>query len=85
MACIVITAQMTLISSLWTFPNASDALDKIRDEPTSGPDKIEAEPDFFSKLIPDITNSTIMLDDSSTGMTCWSSSTLGNDCKGFRA
>merc|ERR1711953_251318 len=49
--------------------NASDALDKIRYESITDPDKIEAQPDFFIKLLPDKTNSTITLEDSGIGMT----------------
>merc|ERR1712186_115583 len=48
--------------------NASDALDKIRYESITDPDKIEAQPNFFIKIIPDKTNSTITIEDSGIGM-----------------
>jgi len=41
--------------------NASDALDKIRYESITDPEKIEAQPNFFIKIIPDKTNSTITI------------------------
>merc|ERR1712196_641230 len=49
--------------------NASDALDKIRFESITDPDKIEAEPNFFIRIVPDKTNSTITIEDSGIGMT----------------
>merc|ERR1712128_381013 len=49
--------------------NSSDALDKIRYESITDPDKIEAQPNFFIKIIPDKTNSTITIEDSGIGMT----------------
>merc|ERR1712188_69501 len=49
--------------------NASDALDKIRYESITDPDKIEAQPNFFIKIIPDKTNSSITIEDSGIGMT----------------
>merc|ERR1719277_367411 len=49
--------------------NASDALDKIRYESITDPDKIEAQPNFFIKIIPDKTNSTITIEDSGIGTT----------------
>merc|ERR1712139_632845 len=49
--------------------NASDALDKIRYESITDPEKIEAQPNFFIKIIPDKTNSTITIEDSGIGMT----------------
>merc|ERR1712137_1488588 len=49
--------------------NASDALDKIRFEFIADPDKIEAEPNFFIRIVPDRTNSTITIEDSGIGMT----------------
>merc|ERR1711909_237609 len=49
--------------------NASDALDKIRYESITDPDKIEAQPNFYIKIIPDKTNSTITVEDSGIGMT----------------
>merc|ERR1712007_114420 len=49
--------------------NASDALDKIRFESITDPDKIEAEPNFFIRIVPDKTNSTMTIEDSGIGMT----------------
>merc|ERR1719284_595598 len=49
--------------------NSSDALDKIRYESITDPEKIEAQPNFFIKIIPDKTNSTITIEDSGIGMT----------------
>merc|ERR1711906_24255 len=49
--------------------NASDALDKIRYESITDPEKIEAQPNFFINIIPDKTNSTITIEDSGIGMT----------------
>merc|ERR1711892_1358014 len=49
--------------------NSSDALDKIRYESITDPDKIENQPNFFIKIIPDKTNSTITIEDSGIGMT----------------
>ena len=49
--------------------NASDALDKIRYESITDPDKIEAEPNFYIKIIPDKTNNTMTIWDSGIGMT----------------
>merc|ERR1712137_1153791 len=49
--------------------NASDALDKIRYESITEPEKIEAQPNFFIRIVPDKTNSTITIEDSGIGMT----------------
>jgi len=49
--------------------NASDALDKIRYESITDPDKIESEPNFYIKIIPDKTNNTMTIWDSGIGMT----------------
>merc|ERR1712190_712388 len=49
--------------------NASDALDKIRYESITDPDKIEAQPNFYIKIVPDKTNSSITIEDSGIGMT----------------
>merc|ERR1712193_142933 len=49
--------------------NASDALDKIRYESITDPEKIEAQPNFYIKIVPDKTNSTITIEDSGIGMT----------------
>merc|ERR1711981_1281272 len=49
--------------------NSSDALDKIRYESITDPEKIEAQPNFYIKIIPDKTNSTITIEDSGIGMT----------------
>jgi len=49
--------------------NASDALDKIRYESITDPEKIESQPNFFIKIIPDKTNGTLTIEDSGIGMT----------------
>jgi len=49
--------------------NASDALDKIRYESITDPDKIENQPNFYIKIVPDKTNSTLTIEDSGIGMT----------------
>merc|ERR1712110_457634 len=49
--------------------NASDALDKIRYESITDPEKIEAQPNFYIKIVPDKTNSTLTIEDSGMGMT----------------
>jgi len=49
--------------------NASDAPDRIRYESTTDPVKIEAQPNFRIKIIPEKTNSTITIEDSGIGMT----------------
>merc|ERR1712187_926206 len=45
------------------------ALDKIRYESITDPEKIEAQPNFFIKIVPDKTNSTLTIEDSGIGMT----------------
>ena len=66
--------------------NASDALGKIRSESVFYPDKIEAEPKLepnpFLKCLPDRTNSTITIDDSSIGMTKMGHHLEGVGCPG---
>ena len=49
--------------------NASDALDKIRYESITDPEKIESQPNFFIKIIPDKANNTLTIEDSGIGMT----------------
>ena len=49
--------------------NSSGALDKIRYESITDPEKIEAQPNFFIKIIPDKTSSTITIEGSGIGMT----------------
>jgi molecular chaperone HtpG len=49
--------------------NASDALDKIRYESITDPEKIETDPNFRIQIVPDKTNSTLTLFDSGIGMT----------------
>merc|ERR1712107_815176 len=58
--------------------NSSDALDKIRYESITDPEKIEAQPNFFIKIIPDKTNSTITIEDSGIGMTKNNLGTIAN-------
>merc|ERR1712134_137346 len=41
----------------------------IRYESITDPDKIEAEPNFYIKIVPDKTNSTLTIEDSGIGMT----------------
>merc|ERR1711998_109872 len=41
----------------------------IRYESITDPEKIEAQPDFYIKIIPDKTNSTLTIEDSGIGMT----------------
>jgi molecular chaperone HtpG len=49
--------------------NASDALDKIRYESITDPEKIESEPNFNIKIHPDKTNNTLTIEDTGIGMT----------------
>jgi len=49
--------------------NASDALDKIRYESITDPEKTKDDPEFGIKIIPDKTNSTLIIQDSGIGMT----------------
>ena len=49
--------------------NSSGALDRIRYESITDPEKIEAQPNFFIEIVPDKTNSTITIEDSGVGMT----------------
>lgn len=49
--------------------NASDALDKIRYEAITDPEKTKDNSEFGIKIIPDKTNSTLILEDSGIGMT----------------
>jgi len=51
--------------------NASDALDKIRYKSITDPEgtKIDQEPNFYIKVIPDKTNNTITIHDTGIGMT----------------
>jgi len=49
--------------------NASDALDKIRYESITDPEKTSDQPDFFIKIVPDKTNQTLTIEDSGIGMT----------------
>merc|ERR1712187_93502 len=45
------------------------ALDKIRYESITDPEKIESQPNFFIKIIPDKSNNTLTIEDSGIGMT----------------
>jgi len=49
--------------------NASDALDKIRYESITDPDRIKSNPRFYIRVIPDKTNNTLTIEDSGIGMT----------------
>jgi molecular chaperone HtpG len=49
--------------------NSSDALDKIRYESITEPEKIESEPNFNIKILPDKTNNTLTIEDTGIGMT----------------
>jgi len=48
--------------------NSSDALDKIRYESITDPEKIESEPNFHIKILPDKTNNTLTIEDTGIGM-----------------
>jgi molecular chaperone HtpG len=49
--------------------NASDALDKIRFESITDPEKIASEPEFKIMITPDKTNNTLTIADTGIGMT----------------
>lgn len=51
--------------------NASDALDKIRYKSITDPEscKVDSEPNFNIKIIPDKTNNTLTIWDTGIGMT----------------
>jgi len=49
--------------------NASDALDKIRYESITDPDKLKAQPSLHIRIVPDKSNDTITIEDTGIGMT----------------
>ncbi|GMN31950.1 hypothetical protein TIFTF001_003466 [Ficus carica] len=49
--------------------NASDALDKIRFESLTDKSKIDSQPEFFIRIVPDKANNTLSIIDSGIGMT----------------
>ena len=49
--------------------NASDALEKIRYEFITDPEKVKEQPNSFIKIVPAKTNSTITIEDNGIGMT----------------
>ncbi|XP_030474962.2 heat shock protein 83-like [Syzygium oleosum] len=49
--------------------NASDALDKIRFESLTDKSKLDSQPEFFIRIIPDKANKTLSIIDSGCGMT----------------
>jgi molecular chaperone HtpG len=49
--------------------NASDALDKIRFESITDPERIKNEPNFRIRIVPDKSNNTLILEDTGIGMT----------------
>mmetsp|Transcript_10980 Transcript_10980/g.31830 ORF Transcript_10980/g.31830 Transcript_10980/m.31830 type:complete len:331 (+) Transcript_10980:120-1112(+) len=49
--------------------NSSDALDKIRYESITDPDKIKEQPNFYIRIIPDKSANTLTIEDSGIGMT----------------
>ncbi|CAI0403016.1 unnamed protein product [Linum tenue] len=49
--------------------NSSDALDKIRFESLTDKSKLDGQPEFFIRLIPDKANNTLTIIDSGIGMT----------------
>ncbi|XP_061995939.1 heat shock protein 83-like [Rosa rugosa] len=49
--------------------NCNDALDKIRVKSLTDNSKLDAQPEFFIRLVPDKTNNTLSIIDSSIGMT----------------
>ena len=49
--------------------NAPDALEKIRYEFITDPEKVKEQPNSFIKIVPDKTNSTFTIEDNGIGMT----------------
>ncbi|CAN1337467.1 Putative heat shock protein HSP 90-alpha A4 [Linum perenne] len=49
--------------------NSSDALDKIRFESLTDKSKLDGQPEFFIRLVPDKANGTLSIIDSGVGMT----------------
>ena len=58
--------------------NASDAIDKMRYESITDPEKIEAQPNFFIKIQPDMTKSTLTIIIYNSAQYLWESAADGS-------